>query len=297
MLNNTVDPTFSFMPLDWDGQIRMDPSSRYAMTQLTRHSSVFDVAFACDTDHDRHGIVCPSSGLLPPNHFLSVATDYLLMHRPQWPITAAVGKTVVTTTMIDRVASAMDRHVIETPVGFKWFAQGLHEHRLAVACEESAGASFLRRDGIVWTTEKDGIVAGLLAAEMTAVIGADPGLYYRTLSTILGATWSDRVDAPAATKQRGRLSKASAGDVRQRTLAGAEIKTIQTQARGTDQPIGGVKLTTDQGWVAMRPSGTEDLYKVYGESFESEAHLKEILRDAQAIANQIMGDIEVGEAR
>ncbi|WP_297379760.1 alpha-D-glucose phosphate-specific phosphoglucomutase [Roseateles chitinivorans] len=290
VLNNTVDPTFSFMSLDWDGKIRMDPSSRYAMTQLSRHSSVFDVAFACDTDHDRHGIVCPSSGLLPPNHFLSVATDYLLMHRPQWPVTAAVGKTVVTTAMIDRIAHGMDRQVVETPVGFKWFAQGLHEHRLAVACEESAGASFLRRDGMVWTTEKDGIVAGLLAAEMTAVIGADPGLYYRTLSTIMGTTWSDRVDAPATAKQRDRLSKSAAKDFQQRTLAGADIKMIQTHAMGNDQPIGGVKLITDQGWVAVRPSGTEDLYKIYGESFESEAHLAEMLQDAQAVADKVMAD-------
>ncbi|MDH0863699.1 alpha-D-glucose phosphate-specific phosphoglucomutase [Mitsuaria sp. GD03876] len=292
VVNANIDPTFSFMPLDWDGQIRMDPSSAFAMQALTRQCSLFDVAFACDTDHDRHGVVCPSSGLLPPNHFLSVATDYLLMHRPQWPMTAAVGKTVVTTSMIDRIAQAMDRRVLETPVGFKWFAQGLHDCELAVACEESAGASFLRRDGSVWTTEKDGIVAGLLAAEITARAGADPGLYYRTLSATLGLTWSDRIDAPAARDQRARLANATAEDLQQRVLAGDEITQVQTRAPGNDQPIGGIKLTSRRGWVAMRPSGTEDVYKVYAESFESEEHLQMLLCDALSLADGVMADAE-----
>lgn len=288
VINTRVDPTFAFMPLDWDGQIRMDPSSPFAMQGLTQRAAQFDVAFACDTDHDRHGVVCPSSGLLPPNQFLSVATDYLLRQRPQWPLSAAVGRTVVTTAMLDRVAAAAQRSVVETPVGFKWFAPGLFDGSLAIGCEESAGASFLRRDGTVWTTEKDGIAAGLLAAEITARTGADPGVGYRQLTAALGATWSDRVDAPATAPQRARLSKLQASDIPPGTLGGADIREVQTKSRGTELSIGGVRLNTDRGWVAMRPSGTEDIYKIYGESFESEAHLRDMLRDAQRIADAVL---------
>jgi phosphoglucomutase len=288
VVNSEVDPTFSFMPLDWDGKIRMDPSSSFAMQGLTRLASKFDVAFACDPDHDRHGVVCPSSGLLAPNHFLSVATDYLLVHRPQWSVSTAVGRTVVTTSMIDRVAESMNRRVVETPVGSKWFAPGLHEGALALACEESAGASFLRRDGSVWTTEKDGIAAGLLAAEITACVGADPGLYYRTLTAALGATWSDRIDIPASAAQRARLAESSNVELLNKELAGAALRKVQTRALGNNQPIGGVKLITDRGWVAIRPSGTEDICKIYAESLDCEQHLQEMLRDARAIATQLM---------
>lgn len=289
VVNDVVDPTFRFMDVDWDGQIRMDPSSSHAMAQLIGMKNGFDIAAACDTDHDRHGIVAPSVGLLPPNHYLAVAIWYLFQHRPQWRADAAVGKTVVSSQMIDRVAGKLGRRLYEVPVGFKWFVDGLLTGDLGFGGEESAGASFLRRDGDAWSTDKDGIIAALLAAEMTARIGRDPGMIYADLTRDLGSPVFDRVEAPASAEQRARLGRLSPSEIRQTTLAGEPIQHVWTTAPGNQERIGGVKMVSESGWCAARPSGTESIYKIYGESFAGDAHLRLILRDAQAIVDDALG--------
>ena len=285
VVNDAVDPTFRFMTLDWDGRIRMDPSSSYAMRSLVNLKDRFTVAVACDTDHDRHGIVTPGAGLLPSNHYLAAAIDYLFQHRPQWSGDAAVGKTVVSSQMIDRVAARLGRRLYEVPVGFKWYAGGLFDGSLGFAGEESAGATFLRRDGAVWTTDKDGIVAALLAAEMTARTGRDPGEIYRELTHEFGECLSDRVDAPATPEQKQRLSKISPQQVASTELAGDKILGILSHAPGNGAPIGGVKVIAEHGWFAARPSGTENIYKIYTESFKGEQHLRRIAGEAQAIVD------------
>ena len=282
VVSEVVDPTFAFMPLDWDGQIRMDPSSRHAMQRLISLKDRFDIAFACDTDHDRHGIVTPGHGLLPANHYLSVAIDYLFRHRPQWGAQAAVGKTVVSTQLIDRIAARLGRSLLEVPVGFKWFSQGLLDGSLGFGGEESAGASFLRRDGTVWTTDKDGITAALLSAEMTVRTGSDPGALYQKLAEELGSPFADRVEAPASAAQKKRLAALSPDQISANGLAGEKISAVLSTAPGNGAAIGGIKVCAPSGWFAARPSGTEDIYKIYGESFESAAHLQQILREAQA---------------
>jgi phosphoglucomutase len=283
VVNEAVDPTFRFMTVDWDGQIRMDPSSPYAMQRLIDLKDRFQIACACDTDHDRHGIVTRSAGLLPPNHYLSAAISYLFPHRPLWRPDAAVGKTVVSSRMIDRVAAKLGRRLYEVPVGFKWFVDGLLEGALGFAGEESAGASFLRRDGRVWTTDKDGIAAALLSAEITARTGRDPGEIYRELVREFGEPVYDRVEAPATPAQKARLETLSAEQVRSKNLAGEPIHAILTSAPGDGAPIGGVKVVAESGWFAARPSGTESIYKIYAESFRGADHLRHILEEAQAI--------------
>ena len=283
VVNDIVDPTFRFMTVDWDGQIRMDPSSSYAMQSLIDLKDRFDIAFACDTDHDRHGIVTTSAGLLPPNHFLSVAVFYLFQHRPKWSGKPAVGKTVVTSRMIDLVAAKLGQKLYEVPVGFKWFVDGLLDGSLGFGGEESAGASFSRMDGAVWTTDKDGIVLALLSAEITARMGRDPGEIYRELAHELGEPVYDRVEAPATAEQKRRLAQLSPRQVSSAELAGEKIETILTQAPGNGASIGGLKVTTATGWFAVRPSGTEDIYKIYAESFRGADHLRQILAEAQAI--------------
>ncbi len=290
VVNDAVDPTFRFMTLDWDGRIRMDPSSSYAMRNLIGLKDRFDIAFACDTDHDRHGVVTRSTGLLPPNHYLSVAIHYLFQHRPKWSKDAAVGKTVVSSQMINRVAAKLGRKLYEVPVGFKWFVDGLLDGSLGFAGEESAGASFLRRDGSVWTTDKDGIVPALLAAEITARMGRDPGEIYRELTREFGEPAYDRVEAPATPAQKERLSKLSPRQVRITQLGGEKIEHVLDRAPGNDAPIGGIKVITASGWFAARPSGTEDIYKIYAESFRGEDHLRDILREAQAIVDRALSD-------
>ena len=285
VVSTQVDPTFSFMSLDWDGKIRMDPSSAYAMQRLVAIKDQFDVAFACDTDHDRHGVVTRSSGLLPPNHYLSVLIDYLCQQRPQWSARAAIGKTVVTTALIDRVVRRRGRKLYEVPVGFKWFAPGLFDGSLAFGGEESAGASLLRRDGTVWTTDKDGIVPALLSAEITARAGRDPGKIYRELIAELGEPFADRVEAPATAAQKNRLAQLSASQVHSGELAGEAIEQVLVRAPGNDQPIGGLKIVAASGWFAARPSGTEDIYKIYAESFRNAAHLQQLLEQAQVIVD------------
>ncbi|ABM39769.1 phosphoglucomutase (alpha-D-glucose-1,6-bisphosphate-dependent) [Polaromonas naphthalenivorans] len=285
VVNTEVDPQFAFMTADWDGKIRMDPSSRYAMQGLIGLKDHYDIAFACDTDHDRHGIVTPSSGLLAPNHYLSVAIDYLFQHRPQWSATAAVGKTVVSSTMIDRVASRLGRTLFEAPVGFKWFAAGLFDGSLGLGCEESAGASFLRRDGRVWTTDKDGIAAALLSAEITARSGRDPGARYSELCTEFGEFFADRIDAPANTAQKQALARLTPKQIVQTELAGEPITSVIDQAPGNHAAIGGIKVSAKSGWFAARPSGTEDIYKIYAESFQGDAHLRRLLAEAQRIVD------------
>jgi len=282
VVSDVVDPTFRFMTLDWDGQIRMDPSSSYAMQRLIGIKDRFDIAFGCDTDHDRHGIVTPGAGLLPPNHYLSVAVDYLFRNRPRWHARAAVGKTVVSTALIERVAKRLGRDVFDVPVGFKWFSQGLLDGSLGFGGEESAGAAFLRRDGSVWTTDKDGIIAALLAAEITAHAGRDPGALYVDLAKELGAPVADRVEAPATAQQKQRLSALSPDRITATELAGEKIERVIDKAPGNDAAIGGIKVVSKNGWYAARPSGTEDIYKIYAESFESDDHLKRILAEAQA---------------
>jgi phosphoglucomutase len=283
VVSETVDPTFRFMTLDWDGRIRMDPSSPYAMKRLVGLKDRFDVAFACDTDHDRHGVVSPSVGLLPPNHYLSVCIHYLFPHRPEWSASAGIGKTVVSSTMIDRVAAALGRALVETPVGFKWFVDGLLDGTLAFGGEESAGAAFARRDGTVWTTDKDGITAALLAAEITAVAGKDPGDIYRELTRELGDPVYERVDAQASPEEKARLAKLSRADVEGDTVAGEPIVDVLTTAPGNGRPIGGIKVSTANGWFAARPSGTEDVYKIYAESFLGSAHLRQIQTEARVM--------------
>jgi phosphoglucomutase len=290
VVNAEVDPTFRFMTLDWDGKIRMDPSSSYAMQRLIGLKDRYDIAFACDTDHDRHGIVTKSSGLMPANHYLSAAIDYLFSHRSGWRADAAVGKTVVSSGMIDRVGKRLKRTVYEVPVGFKWFVDGLVDGKLGFGGEESAGASFSRIDGGVWTTDKDGIVPALLSAEITARTGQDPGEQYRALTRELGVTFADRIDAPANSAQKAKLSKLDGQQVRSRELAGEPIEQILTRAPGNNAPIGGVKVTSPGGWLAARPSGTEDIYKIYAESFHDEAHLRRLIGEAQTIVDAALAD-------
>jgi phosphoglucomutase len=289
IVNPSVDPTFRFMTLDWDGRIRMDCSSPYAMAGLIALRERFDIAFGNDTDSDRHGIVTPSAGLLNPNHYLAVAISYLFANRPQWSGEAAVGKTVVSSSLIDRVAASLGRRLYEVPVGFKWFVDGLLAGTLGFGGEESAGASFLRRDGSVWTTDKDGIIMGLLAAEMTARSGRDPGELYRQIAEKHGEPFYARTDAPATPEQKARLGKLSPEEVRARDLAGEPIVAILTNAPGDGNPIGGLKVTTCNGWFAARPSGTENIYKIYAESFVSESHLREIQSEAQALVTAALG--------
>ncbi len=285
VVNEVVDPTFRFMTLDWDGQIRMDPSSAYAMQRLIGMKDRFQIAFGCDTDHDRHGIVTASAGLLPTNHYLSVAINYLFQHRPQWGRGAAVGKTVVSSTMIDRVTTRLGRKLYEVPVGFKWFVAGLLDGSLGFAGEESAGATFLRRDGRVWTTDKDGIVPALLSAEITARTGRDPGLLYRELTLEFGEPLSDRVEVAASAEQKERLAGLDAGQLSITTLAGQKILAVLTRAPGNGAAIGGIKVVAEGGWFAVRPSGTEDIYKIYAESFQGSAHLSRIIADARSIVD------------
>ena len=280
-----VDPQFGFMSVDWDGKIRMDPSSKYAMQRLIRLKDQYDVAFACDTDHDRHGVVTRSSGLLEPNHYLSVLIDYLFQHRPQWGAHAAVGKTVVSTALIDRVARRLGRKLYETPVGFKWFAAGLFDGSLGFGCEESAGASLLRRDGSVWTTDKDGLVPALLSAEITARASKDPGELYTRLTTELGKPFTDRVEAAATPAQKARLAKLSPDQLGRDQLAGEKIEQVLDQAPGNGAAIGGIKAVAASGWFAARPSGTEAIYKIYAESFRSAEHLQDLLAEAQEIVD------------
>jgi phosphoglucomutase len=289
IVNESVDPTFRFMTLDWDGRIRMDCSSPHAMAGLIALRDRFDIAFGNDTDNDRHGIVTRSTGLLNPNHYLAVAISYLFTNRPKWSADAAVGKTVVSSSMIDRVTAAIGRRLYEVPVGFKWFVDGLLDGSLGFGGEESAGASFLRRDGSVWTTDKDGIILGLLAAEMTARTGRDPGESYRELAARHGAPHYARTDAAATPEQKSLLGKLSPGQVTAKELAGEPIDAILTQAPGDGNPIGGLKVTTKNGWFAARPSGTENIYKIYAESFSSEAHLRQIQAEAQAVVTAALG--------
>jgi phosphoglucomutase len=288
VVSDEVDPTFRFMTLDWDGKIRMDCSSPYAMQRLIAMRGRFDVAWACDTDHDRHGIVARSMGLLNPNHYLAVAISYLFAHRPGWPADAAVGKTIVSSGLIDRVVARLGRRLVEVPVGFKWFVDGLLGGTLGFGGEESAGASFLRRDGSVWTTDKDGIVLGLLAAEMTAATGRDPGNLYRDLARELGEPAYRRIDAPASAAQKAVLARLSPQQVTIRSLAGEPISAMLTTAPGDDTPIGGLKVITSSGWFAARPSGTEEVYKLYAESFKGQEHLDRIVEEAQALIGRLV---------
>ena len=285
VVNTTVDPTFRFMCVDWDGRIRMDPSSSYAMQGLIGLKERFDVAFACDPDHDRHGIVTPSGGLLAPNNYLAVSIDYLFQNRPQWRSDAAVGKTVVSSGLIDRVAARLDRRLYEVPVGFKWFADGLFEGSLGFGGEESAGASFLRLDGSVWSTDKDGLIPSLLAAEMTARTGRDPSQLYQKMTEDLGLPFSTRVDAKATPQQKALLGKLSPEQVKSTSLAGEAITQILSHAPGNNQAIGGLKVMTENGWFAARPSGTEDIYKIYAESFIGDEHLSRLVEEAQVLVD------------
>ncbi len=285
VVSDEVDLTFRFMSVDWDGKIRMDPSSSYAMQRLIDLKDRYDVAFACDTDHDRHGIVTRSSGLLLPNHYLSVLVDYLYRHRPEWRADAAVGKTLVSTALIDRVAARLGRRLYEVPVGFKWFVDGLFDGSLGFGGEESAGASFLRRDGGVWSTDKDGIASALMAAEITARSGRDPGELYRKLTDELGSPVSSRIDAPANVEQKARLSRLSPEQVKTTQLAGERIEAVLDRAPGNGAAIGGIKVVSASGWFAARPSGTEDIYKIYAESFRDEAHLQSLLQEAQSMVD------------
>jgi len=286
VVSDVVDETFRFMTADWDGQIRMDPSSPYAMQRLLAIKDRFDVAFACDTDHDRHGIVTAGAGLLPSNHYLAVAIDYLFRNRVQWPAHVAVGKTVVSTRMIDLVAQRLGRRLVEVPVGFKWFAEGLLDGALGFGGEESAGASFLRCDGTVWTTDKDGIVPALLAAEMTAKTGRDPGGRYDELALALGRPVADRVEAPANAAQKKQLAALTPDKLGATELAGEKIESVVDKAPGNGAAIGGIKVIAKSGWYAARPSGTEDIYKIYAESFVGADHLQRILKEAQAVVDR-----------
>ena len=285
VVNKVVDPTFRFMTVDWDGQIRMDPSSPYAMVKLVELKDRFDIAFACDTDHDRHGIVTRKAGLLPPNHYLSVAIFYLFQHRPKWPKSKAVGKTIVSSQMIDRVTAKLGHALYEVPVGFKWFVDGLLDGSLGFCGEESAGASFSRLDGSVWTTDKDGIVPALLSAEITACLGRDIGDIYHELENEFGKTFYEHDDAKATPQQKEILKKLSPKQIKSTDLAGEKIETILTKAPGNDAPIDGLKVISKSGWFVARPSGTEDIYEIYAESFQSEDHLQRILEEAQTIVN------------
>jgi len=288
VVNESVDPTFRFMTVDWDGKIRMDPSSPYAMQRLIGLKDKFDIAFACDTDHDRHGIVTKSSGLLPPNHYLSVCIDYLFSNRKDWREDVAVGKTIVSSSMIDRVTARLRRQLYEVPVGFKWFVEGLLAARLGFAGEESAGSSFVRRDGTVWVTDKDGIVPSLLSAEITARLGKDPGEIYYGLTQDLGDPVYERIEAPATSEQKDALSKLSPADIHVTEVAGEKIEKVLTAAPGDGNPIGGIKVIAKNGWFAARPSGTEAIYKIYAESFRGQDHLQRIEEEAQTIVSDTL---------
>jgi phosphoglucomutase len=288
IVNNVVDPTFRFMTVDWDGKIRMDPSSPYAMQRLIGLKDKFDIAFASDTDHDRHGIVTKTSGLLPPNHYLSVCVHYLFSNRKGWSQNVVVGKTVVSSSMINRVAARLQRPLYEVPVGFKWFVEGLLAGRLGFGGEESAGSSFLRRDGSVWTTDKDGIIPCLLSAEITARVAKDPGEIYHELTRDLGDPVYERIDAPATVEQKAALEKLSASDIHATEVAGEQIEQILTSAPGDGKPIGGIKVIAENGWFAARPSGTEEIYKIYAESFLGQDHLRKIEEEAQTIVSETL---------
>ncbi len=287
VVNTSVDPTFRFMTLDWDGKIRMDCSSPYAMASLIALKDRYDVAFGSDTDHDRHGIVTKSAGLMNPNHYLAVAISFLFQNRPGWRANSGIGKTLVSSSMIDRVASGLNRRLDEVPVGFKWFVDGLVDGSLGFGGEESAGASFLRLDGTVWTTDKDGIIPGLLSAEITAVTGRDPGEHYRDLTERYGAPVYQRIDAPANADQKAVLAKLSPEQLTASELAGEPIEAMLTRAPGNDAPLGGLKVVTRNGWFAARPSGTEDVYKIYAESFSGEEHLRRIQSEAQSLISAV----------
>ena len=290
VLNREVDPRFRFMSLDWDGRIRMDPSSSYAMQRLVELKDRFPIAFACDTDHDRHGIITRTAGLMQPNSYLAVMVDYLFSHRPEWPAGAAVGKTLVSSQLIDRVAAHQGRTLYEVPVGFKWFVDGLVDGSLGFGGEESAGATFLRRDGSVWTTDKDGIAAALLSGEIRARTGRDPGERYEEITQLLGRPVSDRVDAAATPAQKKRLSTLSPAQVKSTELAGEKVLQVLSHAPGNGAAVGGLKVVTENGWFAARPSGTEDIYKIYGESFLGADHLARILGEAQQVVDDALGD-------
>jgi len=293
VVNDEVDETFRFMPVDWDGRIRTDPSSAFAMQRLIGLKERFDIAFACDADHDRHGIVTRHAGLMAPNHYLSVAIDHLFRHRPHWRPDAGVGKTVVSSGMIDRVAARLGRRLHEVPVGFKWFVDGLCDGSLGFGGEESAGASFLRRDGTVWTTDKDGLIMNLLAAEITARTQKDPGEHYRELTAQFGTPYYTRIDAPATPEQKARLQNLSADAVKESKLADEQITAKLTRAPGNGASIGGLKVVAANGWFAARPSGTENIYKIYAESFKNQAHLNAIVNEAQQIVNNALGTVAV----
>jgi phosphoglucomutase len=288
VVNNTVDPTFRFMTVDWDGKVRMDPSSKYAMESLIALKDRFDIAVACDTDHDRHGIVTKSAGLMPSNHYLSAAIFYLFQNRPRWSLEAAVGKTAVSSQMIDRVAASLGRNLYEVPTGFKWFVDGLFDGSLAFGGEESAGASFVRFDGTPWSTDKDGIIMTLLAAEMIAKMKKDPAEIYQQLTKELGNPVNKRIDAPATPAEKALLKKLSPEQVHSKELAGEKIEAILTKAPGNGEPIDGLKVQTKNGWFAARPSGTEDIYKIYGESFLGQEHLDRIFAEAQQIVSEAL---------
>ena len=288
IVNKSVDPTFRFMTVDWDGKIRMDPSSPYAMQRLIGLKDKFDIAFASDTDHDRHGIVTKGSGLLPPNHYLSACVHYLFSNRKTWREEVAVGKTVVSSSMIDRVSVRLGRHLYEVPVGFKWFVEGLLAGRLGFAGEESAGSSFLRRDGTVWTTDKDGIIPCLLSAEITAGVGKDPGEIYRELTRELGDPVYERIEASATPEQKAALERLSPSNIHATEVAGEPIEQILSTAPGDGNAIGGIKVIAENGWFAARPSGTEEIYKIYAESFLGRDHLKQIQQEAQTIVSEAL---------
>ena len=288
VISKEVDPTFKFMTVDWDGRIRMDPSSPWAMQRLINLKENYDIAFACDTDHDRHGIVTHCGGLLVPNDYLPVLINYLFQHRPEWSSAAVVGKTVVSTSLIDRVAKSIDRNIFEVPVGFKWFVNGLFDSSLGFGGEESAGASFLRKNGKVWTTDKDGLVPALMSAEMTAVTGSAPDKLYRELVRNLGEPVTDRVEALATPEQKHRLENITPEQIKSTELAGDKIERILDRAPGNNAPIGGIKVITENGWFAARPSGTEDIYKIYAESFKDKAHLQTIIQEAQGIVDAVI---------
>jgi phosphoglucomutase len=289
IVSEVVDPTFRFMTVDWDGQIRMDPSSPYAMARLIGLKDRFDIAFACDTDYDRHGIVTRKAGLLPPNHYLSIAIFYLYQHRAQWNKSKAVGKTIVTTQMIDRITAKLGRALYDVPVGFKWFVDGLLDGSIGFCAEESAGASFNRLNGDVWTSDKDGILLALLSAEITARMGKDLGEIYNELENEFGKTFYERDNAKSTTAQNKILETISAKQIQQANLAGEEIESILTHAPGNNAPLGGVKVITKSGWFAARPSGTEEIYRIYAESFKSDDHLHQILSEAHTIVNTVIG--------
>jgi phosphoglucomutase len=288
VVSEDVDQTFRFMTVDWDGQIRMDPSSPYAMQRLLAIKDKFDIAFACDTDHDRHGVVARSTGLLPPNHYLAVCIQHLFQNRPRWNANAGVGKTVVSSSMIDRITAKVDRRLHEVPVGFKWFVTGLYDGSLGFGGEESAGASFLRRDGTVWTTDKDGMVPGLLAAEITVKAGRDPGEIYEEMTREFGESTYDRVEAAANAEQKKKLSMLTPDKVVCTELGGEKVESIINRAPGNNAPIGGIKVSAASGWFAARPSGTEDIYKIYAESFRGRKHLDGIVEEAQSIVDKAL---------